>query len=344
MEYGMDFVEMKEIRRQNDPNLLAAVYGVLEENIVKAFDKVKENIYSFADKKERIKQAVDQYFDLGRDKTLLVIPANDDRHTVNALIRDRLKSEGLLSQGEQLGVLENRDLRAVAMQKSATYEKNNVVRFSFSKKELGIQRNECFRVMNINVPKNTLELQSLARDNKITLNPQGQGGKFKMEIYRVIKYDISKGDRFRWRRNDKELDLLNGRCFTVDRLDKKNIHITDETGHKMSFSREDVRYKHIDYAYADTAFSAQGKTIDNSVLLLESFRKNLVNQKSTYVGLSRARNKAIIITDNKEKLTKAVSERIGENTLALNKISTLKRPLKTKINPIDIPMSFGLTL
>lgn len=319
IDSNMANIEINEIRRQKDKNLLDAVYGLLDGNIASALEKVGGNI-SEETEKNRLNKAVDRYFDLGKEDTILIIPANKDRHKTNGIIREKLKVSGVLSNNQKFSALDNLDLRQVAKSRSSSYEKGNILRFGISNKNLGIERGEYFVIKDISVKGNSLKIESLKSKKSIDLKLDFVGKKnikSGIEAYKVITYEMAEGDKFRWKRSDKDNDVINGQTFTVDKIKGDDVTILDENGIKKTFRKDDIRFKHVDYAYSDTVYSSQGKTAKNAVLVLESYRRNLINQKSTYVGLSRASHHAEIITDNKADLSAAVDGRSGENTTAL---------------------------
>ena len=78
--------------------------------------------------------------------------------------------------------------------------------------------------------------------------------------------------------------------------------------------------KHIDYAYAMTSHSAQGETVDQVLVHIDTSETRiqaLINEMLAYVALSRPRFDAQIYTDNVDKLEKALS-RSNQNTTALS--------------------------
>lgn len=71
------------------------------------------------------------------------------------------------------------------------------------------------------------------------------------------------------------------------------------------------RDRHIAHGYVDTAFAAQGRTADHVIIHADSRATNLVDQKSFYVGISRAKQSATIFTNDRAKLVSAINERAG---------------------------------
>lgn len=332
---GMQTTEIKSINRQKNKELLGAVYNLLDDDIEAAMEKVSDSIIENTDRSERLKKTVDLYFEKGIKDSTIILPAREDIHNANTLIRDRLKQTGELSNDcELVTMLENKDMRQVAKGLPSSYERGDVIRFYSDDKSLNIGRGEYYRVVEVRSGDKRIKIESLLKDNKCTIDPaKFTDKKHNVEVYRTASYEISPGEEMRWRRTDKKLGIVNGDVFVVKSVDKDNITI-ESKGIESTFSKTDIRFKHADYAYADTTYSAQGKTSKHAIVMLESYRKNLVNQKSTYVSITRASESATIITDNKADLQIAIQQRLGENTQAL-KMENREKPeiTKTKLAP-----------
>jgi len=74
----------------------------------------------------------------------------------------------------------------------------------------------------------------------------------------------------------------------------------------------------VDLGYASTSHLAQGSTVDRAILHIDSSRSiELVNDRTWYVGSSRARLDVHVYTDNLHRMGRAVS-RTQEKELALD--------------------------
>jgi len=116
---------------------------------------------------------------------------------------------------------------------------------------------------------------------------------------------------------------------------KNTINLKLDSNKTITLPQTDL--KHFDYTYSSTAYSAQGKTANNVIAVLESYRKNLTNQQTFYVEISRAKNQAFLITDNKEKLQQTLEKQNGE------KISVLTQKATSLQNDKDISKSTSST-
>ena len=72
----------------------------------------------------------------------------------------------------------------------------------------------------------------------------------------------------------------------------------------------------------ETAFAAQGRTADHVLIHADSRATNLIDQKSFYVGISRAKESIAIYTNDRAKLVSAISERSGQVQTAIAQTSS----------------------
>jgi ATP-dependent exoDNAse (exonuclease V) alpha subunit len=93
--------------------------------------------------------------------------------------------------------------------------------------------------------------------------------------------------------------------------------IQTERGTTETLNLDSARDRHIAHAYVDTAFAAQGRTADHVMIHADSGATNLVDQKSFYVGISRAKESATIFTNDRGKLVSAINERAGQVQTAI---------------------------
>ena len=81
----------------------------------------------------------------------------------------------------------------------------------------------------------------------------------------------------------------------------------------------------VDLGYASTSHAAQGSTVDRVIAHIDSRRPaGLVNQRQSYVSLSRSRLDARIYTDDVQAMRRAVA-RTQEKELALDIAPQQKR-------------------
>ena len=87
---------------------------------------------------------------------------------------------------------------------------------------------------------------------------------------------------------------------------------------------KDPMLKRIDLAYALNAHMAQGLTSDRGIAVMDSRERNLSNQKTFLVTITRLRDHLTLIVDNKERLADRASAQTGEKASSLDTVHRLK--------------------
>ena len=75
----------------------------------------------------------------------------------------------------------------------------------------------------------------------------------------------------------------------------------EDAGH-LELGGSDPQFRHLDHAWASTVHAFQGRTVDNVIAAMEAKHPNLTTQKSFYVEISRARDRAELVTDDAAEL------------------------------------------
>ena len=88
-----------------------------------------------------------------------------------------------------------------------------------------------------------------------------------------------------------------------------------EDGRTIELGGSDPQLRHVDHAWASTVHAFQGRTVDNVIAAMEANHPNLTTAKAFYVEISRARDRAELVTDDaaalKERLEAVTGERIS---------------------------------
>ena len=88
----------------------------------------------------------------------------------------------------------------------------------------------------------------------------------------------------------------------------------------------DPQLRHIDRAWASTVHAFQGRTVDTVIAAMEANHPNLTTQKTLYVEISRARDRAELVTDDRAALRERLEAATGERIAALEAVE----PERTK--------------
>jgi len=170
--FGMQTAKMQDILRQALPSgeansLRKAVYALTEGEVAKAFNSIN-SVTEIDNKEERLIKIATNYLKCSasvRNNTLVLVPANEDRVIVNQLIRNGLQQDGSIQKKDiSFNTLISRDLTATQQQFARYYQKNDVVRFNRSYREINIQAGQYVTVDKIDNYKNILYAHT--EDNK----------------------------------------------------------------------------------------------------------------------------------------------------------------------------------
>ena len=150
--------------------------------------------------------------------------------------------------------------------------------------------------------------------------------------------ELRAGDRVRWTRNDKNLGLVNSRTAEVVSASEDRVSFRLEDGRSLALGRNDPQLCHLDHAWASTVHAFQGRTVDNVIAAMEADHPHLTTQKSLYVEISRARDRAELVTDDAERLRERLETATGERISALEGIAPQPREAPAKRAEVAEPM------
>jgi conjugative relaxase-like TrwC/TraI family protein len=318
---GMRTAKMTEIVRQDNILLREAVQSAIKGNIKNAFEKIGNNIIE-KEKGENISEiAVKEYFKLSkidRDKTLILAPANETRKEINEIVRNNLQERGEISRKciTQM-TLEAKNLSVAEKGESFNYKEGEVVVFNRNYKVHGVAKGENLEIKE--VKHGLIILEKEGKQIKFELK-----GKPEIEVFKKSEKEISVGDKIRYLRNDKEFKIVNSHIAEVKDINKEKGEITLQEGkNQKTLKLSSSILQHIDYAYAGTVHASQGKTTKNVIAVLEG-GKPLTNQQSFYVEISRAKENAILIVDNKQAVQRTLETNTGIKVSALDVVQDVK--------------------
>lgn len=321
---GMETAKLAEIVRQTNESAKEAVLASIEGDAKKALaalDRGGGQIIENGDRAERFAAIAERYAALdkaGRARTIVIEPSREGRDALTADIRAALTQSGVLT-GPSVTVeaLANKGLTRAEASDPLSYDKGDVVRFTRDYADKGVARGEAYRVESIDPAKAAIALKSEdGREVDWRLRQWGAGH---VQAFAPQPLDLKAGDAIRFARNDREAGRINGARAEVIALDQQARTATIQTGRGRTetINLDSARDRHIAHAYVDTAFGAQGRTADHVIIHADSKAANLVDQKSLYVGVSRAKESATIFTNDRGKLVAAISERAGQVQTAI---------------------------
>ena len=325
---GMQTATMDEIMRQRDPALKEAVEASLKGEIGRAFDKLGSNVAEV--KPDNIAGAVAARWlrldEEARANTGVMAPSHELRQAINGHIRERLAREGRIhGPVMESGRLVSKGYTDAEKALAGNYGAGDVVAFHRPYRRIGVEKGDERRVMGVDHKAGAVMLED-GKGGRVAWKPEEIGGrKGGSEVYRAEEIELRAGDRIRWTRNDAGLGLVNSRTAEVLRVANGRVTFRLEDGKTLELGKGDQQLRHLDHAWASTVHAFQGRTVDNVIAAMEARHPHLTTQKSFYVEISRARDRAELVTDDAAELRTQLQEATGERIAALEGIGEMKR-------------------
>ena len=301
---GMLQAQLREIQRQKEPELKAAVINAANDQTTNALKHLASRIIGVEDASKRydeiskayLRQSPDQ-----RKQTLIVAGTNEARREINARVREGLK----LPEGRQFAVLEAMDATRAELKQASTYAKDLVV--AYHRESGSIKRDQLY-----NVEGQGEGLVKL-RDEQGTIHEVQPKLRHDATLYRKEQITLAPGDVVRVTKTDRGLGLHNGDRVQVTGVSPGHLTVETDKGKRVSIPAD--RPMHVQHGYATTVHSSQGLTA-NRVLIDANTRSLTTNRAAFYVAISRPRNDLRLFTNDPDGLRKAV-DRVPKKFAAL---------------------------
>ena len=304
---GIAMAEMDEILRQRDPGLKRAVKALQQgraAEAVRGFGEVREVPHEeLGAEAARLWLALDEEQRAG---TAILAPTHFIRAEIHRVVREGLAREGVL-HGRELEIERyvNRHLTAAQRADVRHHEPGDFVIFHSRVPPLRVDEGDACRIARAEDGFVFLDHPS---GRTVRIRPGDSWVRYRFGIYETARIRIRAGDRVRWTRNDKRHDLLNGGEAVVLGIDSRRVRFDLGGGKTLSLARDDPQLRHIDHAWSTTIHAAQGMTRDAAIGVLDTGHGRLTGQAGLYVEASRARDRFVLVTDNRETLEEALED------------------------------------
>ena len=248
-------------------------------------------------------------------------PSHGLRENINAIVRERLVRDGTVhGPATTVERLVSRGYTNAEKTLAANYQPGDTVAFHRPYKRLGVEKGDELRVAGVDHGSRTVKLEG-ADGRSVAWEPNRiaarAGG---VEVYRSDEIELRAGDRIRWTRNDAGLGLVNSGTAEVAAVRDGRVTFRLEDGRTLDLAPGDPQLRHLDRAWASTVHAFQGRTVDTVIAAMEANHPHLTTQKSFYVEISRARDRAELVTDDRAVLKEQLEAATGERIAALEAV------------------------
>jgi conjugative relaxase-like TrwC/TraI family protein len=288
---GLRVAEVTEIVRQKHDDYKKVAEALSVGRTEEAFKKLDKLgwIKQVADT-DRYKQLADAYLSAvaekkrdGTQKSALVVsPTHAEANRVTAAIRDGLKAKGKLGNERIVTAWVPAHLTDAEKADRTQYEPGDLIQFHQNAK--GYKKGS-----RLVVGEGAEAPTELAN---------------RFEVYRRAQFALAVGDRVRVTAGGRTKDgkrLDNGSLFTVEGFNKRGDIIV---GHGKVIDRD---FGLITHGYAVTSHASQGDTVEKVFVAISSESLPATTERTAYVALTRGREQAMVFTDDRVAMLKAMS-------------------------------------
>jgi ATP-dependent exoDNAse (exonuclease V) alpha subunit len=233
---------------------------------------------------------------LAENKTaLLVAPTWNEIEAVTEKVRAELKSSGRLALEEkEFQVFDSLSWTEAQKRDARQYRPGMAIHFH--RRGHGFEKGETVAV--VAVENDSLKVQH--KDGSENIFPLGAG--IACDVGEKRKLKVAAGDKLLLQANAVAVrkHFVNGELVEVKRLAGEAIILTD--GRTIP-----ADYRTFTHGYAVTSHAAQGKTVDEVLVVASSRSLPAINQEQFYVSISRGRERCQIFTDDSDLLRSHVT-------------------------------------
>lgn len=261
-----------------------------------------------------------------REVTAIYASGRNLRGQVNEAVQIGLKANGELGPGSLgLTVLSRVNLTREEMRYARSYAAGMVLEIDRRQRGQGLQRGR-YEVIETDPTRERVMLQN-ERGKRFEFRPgqtRPQGEQDPLRLFEVRPLEIHDGDRIRWTATDHKRGLLNADQARIVAVDAKGVTVKTSLGAEHRLGPGDPMLERLDLAYALNAHMAQGLTSDRGIAVMDSRERNLANQQTFLVTITRLRDGLTLFVDNAGKLEAAVERNPGMKRSALETVNQLR--------------------
>ncbi|MFQ1018093.1 MobF family relaxase [Gilliamella sp. BG7] len=312
----IDSINTDVIKR--DVDFIQSEKNVLDNKLINklGFDSIAEYIakdYSSRDKHTR-------------NNTIIVTQLNQDKNVINQEIHNELFKQGRLGDNEhKVSVLEPVLINEFEVNRLSAYGKNinNII----------VIDKDYYKIESINSNSNVVTLRNIDNKNSLTLDPKNIGQYSDIALYKYKELMISENDKVLINRTNQDKGFIANSEWIVSSIDNNKMLLINDTGDSKIIDLSNKDELHFTFGYARTDHSSQGAN-SKFAIVFERSSKYLSSLRAAYVGVSRAMEHVVFITDNVKEWVQNVGK-IEDRLSATDILEEQQlKPISTEIDKI----------
>jgi conjugative relaxase-like TrwC/TraI family protein len=288
--------QLTRIRRQRRAEYRKAVELAAQKNTNEAFAQLERMgaVTEFSGDQLHGEAAQSYVKALKQNQSvLLVAPTWNEIEAVTEKVRAALKTSGRLAGGEkEFQVFDSLSWTEAQKQDARQYRPGLAIHFH--RRGHGFEKDETVAV--VAVENDALKVQ--CADGSESIFPFGQGFAL-FDVGEKRKLNVAAGDKLLLQANWRK-KFVNGELVEVRAIQGDSVVLAD--GRVIP-----ENYRTFTHGYAVTSHAAQGKTVDEVLVVASSRSLPAINQQQFYVSISRGRDACHVFTDDAEMLRSHVT-------------------------------------
>jgi|GEM_PF-4044510 len=187
-----------------------------------------------------------------------------------------------------------------------------------------IKRGEIYRISKVDHERAELMLTSGGKTESYRPARHGSGDSF-TQVFTQSQITLHEGDQIKFRQKDRKLGVGNNDFGRIKSISNGEVTIQRDNTKTVTLEKGHRMLGHIDHAWANTAYSFQGATVQDNIAIMRSDNNPLNTLASLYVGSSRHQDNLAIVTDDKDRLLQIISEKLELESEPITFIEPTKR-------------------
>jgi conjugative relaxase-like TrwC/TraI family protein len=307
---------MKDVVRQKTAQTRNVVKALADKEIHEAFNHLaghtgyKNCIQEIKDGNARQQAVADDYvncYNSGTD-AIVVTATNEDRRSINKIIREKLVNQGKIKNIGEFPLLEPQNIGDFLYADS----------FSIGQQIKGLPqlkvdgKSEFGVITDIDRNRNRITVYNPITQESFPIHTPDYAGKPFSVFNHNEKAALGIGEKIAFLKNAKVTDKNTGKTVNLRNGQLAAITALDKEGNiSVNMGNKDIKFNLNDYNYLTTAFAlslhkSQGMTVDKVIWHADSQKE--VSTNSIYVAITRCKRDIAVYTDDAENLRKKAAK------------------------------------
>lgn len=324
---GIERADMTTNLRGRDPQLRRAQAAAQAGDVQKALGHLSKSTLETAGDGAIV--AAETWLALPpqeRERTAIYASGRALRSAANQAVQTGLVANGELGPSAlELVVLSRVNATREELRYLAAYRQDMVLEVRSPDKHQNLPKGS-YKIAGIDKGKGTVRLRDTKGRERVLRPARIRPGdkSDRLALFEEKRLSIHQGDRIRWTETDHARGLFNADQAKIEAIDGTRVGLVTSSGVRHELERGDPMLRRLDLAYALNAHMAQGLTSDRGIAVMDSRERNLANQRTFLVTVTRLRDHLTLVVDSAAKLGKAAAQNAGDKTSALEVTERLR--------------------